>query len=147
MSAKTALMIATFVLASAHAQAATACPTAHELPAMPGMTRGCNCNTAIERLQPAGTRVYSYDQYVVLDGHRNVHFSIHAKLWCDTNALHVYDPHTGAKDTFSLQARIVRLKDGSEVFVHPGHAMPSQLKRDISDGIAHFKMIVKSRSV
>src|SRR5579884_3447019 len=132
MTAKSPLIVATFVLSAMHAQAAAACPTAHELRAMPGMAQGCNCNAAVERLQPAGTRVYSYDQYVVLDGHRDVHFSVHTKLWCSTNALHVYDPHTGAKDTFSLQARIVRLKDGAEVFVYPGHAMSSQLQRDIA---------------
>ena len=143
MSLKIALVTA-IVLAAAQMQPVTAFPTAHILPALPGLTPGCDCNAVAEHSQPAGTRVYSYDQYVVLDGHRDVRFSIHAKLWCEANGLRVYDASTGARNSFSLRARIVRLKDGSETFVRPGHAMPAKLKRDIADGIAHLKGVVKS---
>jgi len=119
------------------------CPAAHITHGPPGMPEGCHCTTAAERLLPAGTRVYSYDQYVILDARRNEHFSNKTKFSCDRYALHVYDPASGAGESFSLSARIVRWKDAEEVAVRPGHPMPGQLKRDVTTGIAHFKMLVK----
>lgn len=144
-SVLSATFVLAILLAAATMQPPAACPTEHVLSAMPGMTPDCNCNAAIERQQPIGTQVYSYDQYVVLDGRRNVHFSIHAKFSCDAVALHAYDPHTGARASFSMHARIIRLRDGREVFVFPGHAMSIQLKRDVMGGVAYFKTVIKAK--
>ena len=109
------------------------------------MPNGCHCISSFERFWPKGTRVYAYDQYVVIDGHRNVHFSIKAKFWCDSNGLRVYDAATGARRSFSLGARIIRWKDAKEVAVFPGKPITAQLKHDLAQGLAYYKTIIKNQ--
>ncbi|MHB8416066.1 MAG: hypothetical protein ACYDB1_11945 [Acidiferrobacteraceae bacterium] len=137
-------VLAVFV-AAAQAKPPVLCPSAHIAKGPPGMPNGCDCASQIERLWPKGTRVYAYDQYVVFDGHRDVHFSIEAKFWCGPHELHVYDAATRTRESFSLGARIVRWKDAKEVAVFPSKPMTAQLKRDIAEGLAYYKTTVKSK--
>lgn len=134
------MTVAALVAAPAASMAAGACPADHIV------RHDCNCGEQILIARvPTGTRVYAYDQYVVFDGHRDEHFSSHAKFVCSEKGVRVMDPAGYRDAAFSSKAHIVWWPDGKEVAVRPGEPMPTALKADLKSGIAHFKETVKKR--
>ncbi|HTU71545.1 MAG TPA: hypothetical protein VMF11_14680 [Candidatus Baltobacteraceae bacterium] len=95
-----------------------------------------------ERGFPAGTRIYAYDEYVVINGRATQHFSRLAKFSCVRAVLHVADPATGVAQSFPLSAKIVLWKNAREVAVQPGKAMPATLARDLRLHLAHLETVV-----
>jgi hypothetical protein len=120
------------------------CPTLHIAKGLRGNPNGCTaCIRSFEESFPRGARIYSYDQYVLIDGHRDEHFSNHAKMFCDAKGLHIVDPALHSTALFSFRAKVISWHNAKIVGVRPGEPIPPQLARDLRNGIAHFKETIR----
>lgn len=131
-------------LCSCAAQSHPACPTLHIANGPNGDPSGCAaCIRNFYKGLSPGTRVYSYDQYVILDGHRNEHFSNQVKMFCDAKGLHAVDPAMHKAASFSFSAKIISWHNAKQISIKPGEKTPRDLVKDVRDGIAHYVKTIR----
>ncbi len=130
------------LFAVAPAMGMASCPAYNVAKHPPHMVDDCqSCERRFERTLPLGTRIYAYDQFVVMN-RRMPHFSRLSKLWCDARQFYVHDPVNNRTETFSLNTKVVYWRAATEVTVQPGKPLAASLRRDIKIGLAHYRTTV-----
>jgi hypothetical protein len=92
--------------------------------------------TAFRRRFAAGSAIYDYGVYVVRDGNDGAVFPQNVTLRRAADGLHVFNPIAGTTSSFSMAATVLRLTDGGEFVVPPGHSLDATLQSLLGSGSA-----------